>query len=330
MKRKSKSPKTDGVKKVENVDSKNLPKKRHEPGTARCLILDGMNLAYQAYYAYHNLSHKGKSTSILFGMSQIISGLIKMHRPVKLIICWDGYRSKRRLKKLPGYKSHREEGRDKEKHGKFLKEIKTCRKLFSYMGIPQAHNEKLEGDDMIYWVNKKMQLIYPTLIVSADKDFKQLINYDVSLYHPRSKEVSGVFAFSASNAGIAVSQYRDYMILQGDKSDDIPGYPGIGPVRAGKLLKDFGSISNYLKSKEDFPGLTDKEGLKKLYKRNRFLMDLPYYNEKYHTDKDITYFRGKSSPAFNDAKYRRICLKYNLKTMLSDTFTKTFKNIING
>lgn len=303
---------------------KELGEPRHPSGSSKCLVVDGMNIAYQAYYAYSRLSYKGKSTAILFGFLQILRTVLQRYTTDRIIVCWDGVRSKRRLKALPTYKSHREKGRDPKERKKFLKQIDRTKRLIHALGIAQAEHPKLEGDDMIYWVVKRMQILQKVLIISGDKDFKQLVNHDVNIFNPRNQHIDAVFAFDAEHAGIRPIQYVDYQILVGDDSDDIPGYPGIGPVRAGKFLEKFFSIRNYLKSEEDFPGMIDKDGLKKLYKRNRLLMDLKWYNEKYTSKIGIVYYKGEDYPKFNKEKWERICLKYGLRTMITDNWLSLY------
>jgi DNA polymerase-1 len=234
----------------------------------------------------------------------------------------------KRMEALPSYKEHRKNNMNPRQRKRFEKQIAKTRKLLYYMGIAQAHSPRLEGDDMVYWVVKNQQLLTRVLIVSGDKDFKQLINWDVNVMNPRGdKHIHSVFAFSAEHAGIGVPIFRDYMILIGDKSDDIPGYPGIGPVRAAAFLKKFGSIKAYLKSDDDYPGMIDKTAVKKLYKRNKLLMDLKWFNERYTKDIPITYYKGKQNPNFNDAKFLSICSRYGFKTMVSELFLRPFKKI---
>jgi 5''-3'' exonuclease (including N-terminal domain of PolI) len=318
-----------GINFTEARDKFMLPAKRHIAGSVKtCLVVDGMNIAYQAFYAYAKLSHQGKSTSILYGFINILRPILKQFDPVRVVVCWDGVKHPERLKTLPTYKGHREAGRDPKKRKKFLKQIERTRKLLYYLGISQAYNPNIEGDDMIYWVSKRMQKIYRTIIVSGDKDFKQLINHDVSVYNPRNKYLENIWAFPVSNYGVEVAQYKDFLCLTGDKSDDIPGYPNIGEKRAASLLTKYYSIKDYLESKEDLPGLTDKEKLKGVYLRNNKMINLRYFNEKYNKKVNITYYRGKSyNPGFNEIKYKAYCLKYGLKTSIFPLFLEPFKKL---
>lgn len=314
---------TDAMKRCHQL----LPKPRHNEKTDLCLVVDGMNLAYMAYYAYSKLSHKGKSTSILFGFPQMLRGILQTYRAKKVIVCWDGKKDPNRVALLPGYKLHRLKNRDPKQRKAFLGEIKLLRKLLHRMGIAQAHDPAIEGDDMIYMITRDMQKLYKVIIISGDKDFKQLINWDVSLYNPRKRIVEVPFAFSAGNC-CELAQYIDYLCIVGDSSDDIKGIHGIGEGRARAFFQKWYYVKYYLEDdKAEYTGMIDKETVKKIYDRNRAMIDLKYFNEKYLKGVKPKWFRKSSQPSFNEERYDILCNKWNLKLMLTDQFKKTIKSL---
>lgn len=302
-----------------------LPKKIHPVGSAKnCLVIDGMNIAYQAFYAYAKLSYQGKSTAILYGFINILRPIIQEYNPEKVIICWDGCKHPERMSCLPEYKSHREIGRNPKHRKRFLNQIKRLRKLLYYLGIPQAYDCQIEGDDMIYLVHKKMKSMYRIIIISEDKDFKQLIDHDTSVYNPRSKYIETLWAFTANNYGIEVPQYKDFLCLIGDKSDDIPGYPGIGEKRAASLLGKYYTIKDYLNSNEDIAGLTDKDKLRKIYLRNNKMINLRYFNRKFLKKVNVLYYNNEQWPKYQVDNYRNFCIKFGLKTSIFPKFLEPY------
>lgn len=300
-----------------------LPPKGKIESSRPCLVVDGMNIAYQSFYAYAQLSYQGKSTAILYGFINILRPIIKQYDPQKVIICWDGCKHPERVRLLPGYKMHREIGRNPKARKKFINQIKRVRKLLFYLGIPQWYNENIEGDDMIYWAVKRLRGQAKAIIISGDKDFKQLINHDVSVYNPRSKYIETLWAFPANNYGIEVPQYKDYLCLVGDKSDDIPGYPGIGEKRAASLLSKFYTIKDYLNSDIDIAGLTDKDKLKEVYKRNNRMINLRFFNEKFNK-KNIKLPTDLAYPQLQLERYKEYCLEFGLKTSVFPNFLEPF------
>lgn len=300
-----------------------LPKKIHEPGLRRFIVVDGMHLAYRAFYAHQRLQHHGKNTAILFGLPNMLKSLILQEKPCGVIVCWEGCKHPKRLELHPEYKA----GRNRDDRKLIRQGVIRVQKLLYYLGIPQAYNPDMEGDDMVYWVTKRMVNLHPITILSGDKDFKQLVNQDVQVLNPKEKYATDWWPFKIET-GVEVNQYIDYLCLVGDESDNIPGYRGIGPVRAKAFLNQWGSIKNYLSDEDyEFSGLNDKDALRELWKKNRMLMDLKRFNEKYWTDKDLTYFKGKRYPKVNEEKFKDFCFKYGLKTFLFKQFIEQFQKL---
>lgn len=319
--------KKDSIESVNKRMRDKLPKQRHDAGHKVCNIIDGMGLVHAAHNAYSKLSFQGNSTAVIFGVPQMIKSTLQRFKSDKTIIAWDGVKHPKRMELLPGYKEHRLKSRDPKERELMEKEILRLRKLLYYMGIPQAYDPKVEGDDMLYFVYKQMILTHRINIISGDKDFNQLINHDCQVYNPRTNDIHGTFAFTGEHS-IEVPQFVDYLCLVGDKSDDIPGYYGFGPATAIKFFKQFYSIKEYLDSDKVFTGLTDKEKVAEIYKRNRRLIDLRLFCKKYYPeDYQITYYKDQQFPEFNEDKYREVCIKRNLKTMLYPGFMDIFKNL---
>lgn len=86
---------------------------------------------------------------------------------------------------------------------------------------------RLEADDIlgILMTNKKI-IEGPKMMVSIDKDLKQVPG---KLYDPNQEELSE----ADERSGLLVFLTQ---LLTGDTVDNYPGCPGVGPVRAQKLL----------------------------------------------------------------------------------------------
>lgn len=301
-----------------------LPKRIHNPTDIPAVVIDGMGLAYAAYASYSKLSFKGSSTAMIFGVPQMIKTILKRYPTDRLIVCWDGDRNKKRLEILPGYKGHRDKKRDPNERKKFLADIEKLKKILHRLGIAQAYDKEVEGDDMVYFVAQNTVKTHRVVIVSSDKDMHQLINFDISVYNPRTNEIFTPFAFKGTYP-IELPQFVDYLCLTGDKSDDIPNYSGFGPETASKFFDKYYRVKDYLKSKAVFAGLADKKEVEILYKRNRKLIDLPYFCKRYYPENyQVKFYRDNQFPNYNPEKYRSLCLKFNLKTMLYPEFIKCF------
>jgi DNA polymerase-1 len=90
------------------------------------------------------------------------------------------------------------------------------------------------------------------LIVSADKDFAQIVGDRIAMLLPpptanprlgwRRLDAAGV----AEKFGVPPPQMADYLALVGDTSDNIPGIDGVGPKTASKWLAAHGSLQGII------------------------------------------------------------------------------------
>ena len=77
--------------------------------------------------------------------------------------------------------------------------------------------------------------------MNQDKDLYQtLVHDEVYLLHPRTYELTTYSDLIKKTKGITAKLFPDYMALVGDRSDNIPGIRGIGPLTARLLLKTLG------------------------------------------------------------------------------------------
>ncbi len=98
------------------------------------------------------------------------------------------------------------------------------------------------------------------LVVTSDKDCRQLITDKVKLYNVRKNSVMDAAALAA-DWGIRPDQVVDFQTLVGDSVDNIPGVPLVGPKVAGEWLNKFGTLDNLLEHAEELPKGKRKDNL---------------------------------------------------------------------
>ena len=292
----------------------------------KVLIIDGNNLAHRAYHKYKSLrSSEGKKSSIVFGFPYILNSLINLHKPDAVEVVFDGGRDKARLKALPNYKDRPK--KDDFDYEDFQDQKKVVMDILACLGVPVIFAKKREADDLIWLVSRKYaRRKWNVVIVSTDKDFPQLMvhNKNISIWNPWKavrityKNCKQYFPFTAE-------QCVDYLILDGDASDNIPGYKGVGPKTAIKFLETYGSIENYL---NDLNLPEDKkikrEVLADIYKLNKYLIDIRYF-VKLNNIKLLPSERVKGN--FNTKKLFCIISDYEIEFFRKGTFITTFKNL---
>ena len=201
------------------------------------LIIDGMNMAFRAKYAY-NLSHNGADTSVLYGVVRMLMSLIKKYKPVSVVFCWDGGTPQYRKRLVPSYKENRKH--DDPDWDMFLDQLRELQDVFRYSGMLQVGRTGIEADDLIYHITRMLigdSEIGNSIIVSTDDDLLQCVKPGVSVWNPTKKMLVTDATFYRLK-GYKAFQHVCAKVLIGDSSDGIPGVHGIGPKTAVKLLSD--------------------------------------------------------------------------------------------
>lgn len=293
----------------------------------KVLLIDGNNILHQSFHKFEKLkSTDGKPSGAIFGFFKSLHMYLDRFKPDDVYITFDNGHSPLRDKLLPDYKSHRKNiSYDRESLFKQKVVIMKILRILRIKYLFDKNNSSgYEGDDFLAYLYFKV--ISPeclVTIVSSDKDFNQLLTSDrVKIFNPRKEDY--VRRTNCKELfGYDPEETVDYLSMVGDSSDDIPGVPGIGPVKARKLLDKYGSISNYIQVNHD---VSDK--LLDIVTRNHKLIDLKWFidNNPLHCKSDIlkTYTRG----SINYDKFKEICIEYSFNSFMTGIFIEPFKKLL--
>ena len=210
----------------------------------RLILIDGSGYIFRAYYALPPMNRKdGTPVNAVFGFTNMLVKLIEDYREEKLIVVFDAARENFRNKIYKDYKANR--GETPEDLIPQFDLIKNCVKAFN---IPQLEIEGYEADDIIAtYSTLASKLNIPSLIVSSDKDLMQLVNEKVQMLDPMKNKKIGINEV-VEKFGVEPNKVVQIQALTGDKTDNIPGAPGIGPKTALELIKEFGDIESLIKN----------------------------------------------------------------------------------
>ena len=281
------------------------------------LLIDGENILHQSFHKFEKLkSTDGRPSGAIFGFFKSLHMYIDRFNPKEVYITFDNGHSEFRDKLNPNYKCHRKNiSIDYESLQLQKAEIM---KILRYLRINYIFDKNksynYEGDDFLaYLVLKKDKVT----IVSSDKDFNQLISSSVKIFNPRKEQYvredncKDLFEYFPDET-------VDYLSLVGDKSDDIEGYPGMGPKKTRNFLDKYGSIKNYLKDHDD-------EKMKAVYEKNRQLIDLKWYIKNIPL-KSLPIKRYKDKNLKLE-KFKEICITYSLASFMTNNFIKVFQEL---
>ncbi|NRA89770.1 MAG: DNA polymerase I [Simkaniaceae bacterium] len=205
-------------------------------------VLDALSFLFRSYYAIRGMTNKkGESTNALYGFIRSVQKIMKDFSPECFVAVFDGPNNKKkRLEIYEEYKSNRE-GMPEDLAAQLILAQKYCQ----YAGIPMITEEGVEADDLIgaiaKWGEKQNADVF---ICSSDKDLCQLVTGKVFMVHTHKDNLlidrDKVFEIH----GVKPEQIVDYLAIIGDKSDNIPGIPGLGPKAASDLLREYGTLEN--------------------------------------------------------------------------------------
>jgi DNA polymerase-1 len=212
----------------------------------------------------------------LTGFLKSIGYAIRMADPTKVVIVFDGVGgSSARRNLFPAYKANRNTSRmtnysifssKDEEQESINNQISRLIQYLQCLPVTIISIDGLEADDIIGYLANKFQKHEETArvtIMSADKDFLQLVSDKVHCYSPTKKKT-----YTPKDVleeyGVSSNNFLNYKILMGDQSDNIPGISGLGPK---KLLKLFPELVSDIKIELDeiISSSADKVDENKLY-----------------------------------------------------------------
>ncbi|MBI4577059.1 MAG: DNA polymerase I [Planctomycetes bacterium] len=130
-----------------------------------------------------------------------------------------------------------------------VEQIPYLRLLTEALGIPFILVPGFEADDLIGTLARRAEARgLSCMLVTADKDFMQLVTGAVSVYRPRRGEPAEVIGPAGVEEawGVPPARIADLLGLMGDSSDNIPGVEGVGRVTAARLLREHGDLEGVL------------------------------------------------------------------------------------
>lgn len=224
--------------------------------TDSVLIIDGLNTFLRAFCMINHINPAGAHIGGLTGFLKSVGYAIKILDPTKVIIVFDGVGGSNGKKYLyPEYKGNRGKTRmtnfsifsSKEEESESIND--QMARLIQYLQclpISIICIDGIEADDTIGYLANKLEKFDATkeiTIMSADKDFLQLISDKVQVYSPvkkkiyKPKDVLEEYKVSSYN-------FVNYKILMGDASDNLPGVTGLGPKKLLQLFPQFADEKN--------------------------------------------------------------------------------------
>lgn len=221
------------------------------------VVVDSHSLIYQVFHALPPMtSPTGLPVSAVHGFLGDLLELLEHKKPDYLFCAFDKSEETFRNTLYPQYKAHREPMPDD-----LRQQIPLIRDLLATLAVGQLECAGFEADDILAKVAAETQQAGGRcLIVTSDKDCRQLITPQVKLYNIR-KDIEIGEAELMADWGIRPDQVVDFQAMVGDPVDNVPGIPLVGPKLAQQLLAQFDSLEGIYQNVERIAGPKRKENV---------------------------------------------------------------------
>ncbi len=215
-------------------------------------IIDGHAHIYAAFFApmrQQLSSPSGEPTKATYIFTTAILGLIQNQKPDMLAVAMDSKGPTFRTKIDPQYKAHRPPMPDD-----MPVQINRIEQILNAMNIPMLRVDGFEADDVIGTLAKKAAgKGHDVFICSKDKDMLQLLDKHICTWDLKTGE-STTTGSMLSEMKVTPEQFIDVLALQGDKADNVPGIPDVGPKTALEWIQKYDSIENLYKHADEITG----------------------------------------------------------------------------
>lgn len=186
------------------------------------LLLDATNLCHRSFHVLQHMRN-----GVIYGVLRDILFLQDVHDTDKIVFCFD---SKTNLRKevYPQYKAnHTTEGKED-----LYRQIALLRLLLKKIGFSNVFAfQGYEADDLVAQACLQLDKDDTAVIVSTDNDLWQCLSTQVTIWNPITKWEMTKERFEKEE-GLTTSQWLVVKAIMGDKGDNLPGIPGIGPAKA--------------------------------------------------------------------------------------------------
>ena len=186
-------------------------------------------------------TRSGMPTGAVYGFLAMLHSLLDEYQPQFLVVAFDRPEPTFRHEVYADYKSNRVAPPED-----LVAQFPVIKEVLSAMHVPALEIPGFEADDIIGSLSgKAAEAGFEVVVVTGDKDLLQLVEPRVKVLqsHYKNSKLYGEKEVQ-ERYKISPSQLPDLFGLMGDKSDDIPGVPGIGEKTAGDLIGTYGCLEN--------------------------------------------------------------------------------------
>jgi DNA polymerase-1 len=238
-----------------------------EPQQGGLLILiDGHALVHRAHHAMRDpltVQSTGEVVSGVYGFLNMFLRAIEEWKPSHCIVTFDVSAPTFRHEAFKEYKAQRP-----PTPPELRPQFGRVKQFMEAFNVPVFEMEGFEADDILGTLGAQAEAQrLDTLILTGDSDILQLVSPLVRVLLDSGRQRARAYDEARVQErydGLGPEHVAEIKALEGDKSDNIPGLPGVGKKTAIRLLTEYGSIEGIYEHIDEVSSLQRLRGAKKI------------------------------------------------------------------
>lgn len=281
----------------------------------RLLILDSNSLLNRAFYAIPPLTNsEGIHTNAVYGFTNMLFKMKEEIKPDYIVAAFDRKAPTFRHKEYEDYKAGR-----KKMPPELGEQFPLVKEVLNLLAVNIYEIDGFEADDIIGTLAQFAEKNgIEVFIVTGDRDALQLASDNIKVVITK-KGVTETAVYNKEafieEFGVTPTQYIDVKGLMGDKSDNIPGVPGVGERTAFKLISTYGSMEGVLSHIDEISGKKLKENLETYSEQAIFSKKLATIMTEVPIEFDLEDI--KSQENYNKEELKKLFFKLGMKSLLA-------------
>ena len=281
----------------------------------KLLILDSNSLMNRAFYAVPDLTNsEGIHTNAVYGFTNMLLKMKEEFNPDYIVAAFDRKAPTFRHKEFSDYKAGR-----KKMPPELGEQFPIVKELLELLAINIYEIDGFEADDIIGTVAKIAEKHnIEVFVVTGDKDALQLASEKTNVVITK-KGVTETAIYNKKifmdEFGVTPTQFIDVKGLMGDKSDNIPGVPGVGEKTAFKLIQTYGSVEEVLNNIDSISGKKLKENLENNREQAIFSKKLATIMTEVPIEIDLDEIKSRDN--YDKESLKKLLVRLGLKKLMT-------------
>lgn len=284
----------------------------------KLLILDSNSLMNRAFYALPKLTNsEGTNTNAIYGFLNMLLKMKEEINPDYIVAAFDRKAPTFRHKEYEEYKAGR-----KKMPPELSEQFPIIKESLELLSINIYEIDGYEADDIIGTTAKIAENEgIEVYIVTGDKDALQLATEKTRVIITK-KGVSETAVYDSKaffdEFHVTPTQFIDVKGLMGDKSDNIPGVPGVGEKTAFKLIQEYGTIESVIENTDKISGKKLKENIETYREQAIFSKKLATIIKDVPLDINLEDIKSKEN--YDKESFKKLLFKLEMKSIADRLF----------